>query len=67
LAIGEIKETSNRQYWEIIQRLAARGAGGVILGCTEIPLLVHEDEGNVPLFDTTYIHAAAAVDYALAT
>ncbi len=65
LAIGEIKKASNLQYWEIIDRLVAQGAGGVILGCTEIPLLVHESEGNVPLFDTTYIHAAAAVEYAL--
>lgn len=67
LAIGEIKESSNQKYWEIIHRLVQQGAGGVILGCTEIPLLVHEEEGHVPLFDTTYIHAAAAVDFALTT
>lgn len=65
LAKGQIKPASNRLYWEIIKHLSARGAGGVILGCTEIPLLVQQSEGQVPLFDTTYIHAAAAVDYAL--
>jgi len=44
---------------------AARGAQGVILGCTEIPLLVAQEQGELPLFDTTTIHARAAVDYAL--
>jgi len=41
------------------------GAEGVILGCTEIPLLVHQSDVNVPVFDTTRIHAEAAVDHAL--
>ena len=45
--------------------LVDRGAQGIILGCTEIPLLVHEKEGNIPLFDTTHIHATAAVELAL--
>ncbi len=67
LSIGEIKEASKKAYWEIIDRLSDRGAGGVILGCTEIPLLVHEEEGNIPLFDTTGIHAAAAVDLAISS
>jgi aspartate racemase len=65
LSIGEIRESSNKVYWEIINRLAEQGAEGIILGCTEIPLLVHEEEGNIPLFDTTRIHAEAAVEYAL--
>lgn len=65
LSIGEIRESSNKVYWEIINRLAEQGAEGIILGCTEIPLLVHEEEGNIPLFDTTRIHAEAAVGYAL--
>jgi aspartate racemase len=41
------------------------GAEGIILGCTEIPLLVSQEEGNIPLFDTTRLHARAAVDFAL--
>jgi aspartate racemase len=65
LSIGEIKESSRKVYWEIINRLADQGAQGIILGCTEIPLLVHEEEGNIPLFDTTRIHSLAAVEYAL--
>ena len=65
LAIGEIHETSKQTYWEIMGRLADQGAEGIILGCTEIPLLVKQEEGNIPLFDTTTIHARAAVDYAL--
>lgn len=65
LSIGKIKESSNKLYWQIINRLAKRGAQGIILGCTEIPLLVHEEEGNIPLFDTTLIHASAAVENAL--
>ena len=66
LSVGEIKDSSNKIYWQIILRLAEQGAKGIILGCTEIPLLVHEEEGDIPLFDTTFIHAAAAVEYALA-
>jgi aspartate racemase len=65
LSIGVIKDVSKKKYWEIINRLKGQGAGGIILGCTEIPLLVKEEEGSVPLFDTTGIHAAAAVDFAL--
>ena len=65
LSIGIINDASNKEYWRIIHRLTEKGAGGIILGCTEIPLLVKEAEGNVPLFDTTAIHAAAAVDFAL--
>jgi aspartate racemase len=67
LSIGEIKDSSKKKYREIIDGLAARGAGGVILGCTEIPLLVKEEEGDIPLLDTTHIHAAAAVEMALAS
>ena len=64
LSIGEIKESSRKVYWQIINRLADQGARGIILGCTEIPLLVHEEEGDIPLFDTTRIHSLAAVEYA---
>jgi aspartate racemase len=53
-------------YREVIGRLIARGAQAIILGCTEIMLLVSEEDSSVPLFDTTTIHAIAAVDRALA-
>jgi aspartate racemase len=66
LAIGEIRDASKADYWAVMNRLADNGAQGIILGCTEIPLLVKQEEGNIPLFDTTTIHARAAVDSALA-
>ena len=66
LALGELKEASRARFLGIIDDLARRGVGGVILGCTEIGLLVHDEDSHVPLFDTTRIHAAAAVEYALA-
>ena len=66
LCAGIIKPNSKQKYAEIIKRLVAEGAGGVILGCTEIGLLVKPDDSSVPLFDTTEIHAEAAVEYALA-
>ena len=66
LVVGQIREASRRRFVEIIEGLAARGAQGVILGCTEIPLLVREQDVDVPLFDTTLIHAEAALAYALA-
>lgn len=65
LIAGEIRDESRARYVEIIGRLAERGAGGVILGCTEIPLLVSEEDAGLPLFDTTAIHAEAALSYAL--
>ena len=65
LVAGEIRDESRARYVEIIGRLAERGAAGVILGCTEIPLLVSEEDAGLPLFDTTAIHAEAALDYAL--
>lgn len=65
LCMGEIKESSKMKYMEIIDRLAQGGAEGVILGCTEIGLLIKKEDSRVPLFDTTRIHAVAAVDYAL--
>jgi aspartate racemase len=66
LVVGQVREASRRRFVEIIGALAARGAQGVILGCTEIPLLVREHDVDVPLFDTTTIHAEAALNYALA-
>ncbi len=63
---GLFLEPSRIQYTEIMTRLVESGAEGIILGCTEIGLLVRPEDCSVPLFDTTKIHAAAAVDYALA-
>ena len=66
LVLGRIEPHSKEQYREIIAQMVSQGAEGVILGCTEIGLLVHQEDSPVPLFDTTRIHAAAAVEYALA-
>ena len=65
LARGIINPASRDIIWRIIGGLAERGAQGIVLGCTEIPLLVKQDQGEIPLIDTTTIHARAAVDYAL--
>lgn len=66
LVRGEIRQASKVQYIEIIERLIQYGAEAVILGCTEIGLLIRNGDCQVPLFDTTRIHAEAAVEYALA-
>ena len=66
LVLGEIKATSQAQYLAAIDRLIDCGAQGIILGCTEIGLLVHAGDCRVPVFDTTRLHALAAVDLALA-
>ena len=63
--MGILKETSRQQYRDIIQRMANQGAEAVILGCTEISLLVGPEDAPVPLFDTTTIHANAAAERAL--
>jgi aspartate racemase len=65
LAVGKLTDSSKQAYIEIINRLVERGAEGIILGCTEIPLLVKPGDVDVPLFDTTRLHAEAAVDFAL--
>jgi aspartate racemase len=67
LCQGEIHEASRQVFIDSIQRLAAEGAQAVILGCTEIALLVSQQDTKVPLFDTTAIHAEKAVELALAT
>ena len=64
--IGEIRPESKERYLAIIERLIQFGAEGVILGCTEIGLLVQDGDCRVPLFDTTRIHAGAAVEFAQA-
>ncbi len=65
LCLGEIVPESRAQYLRIIDALAARGAQAVILGCTEIGLLVKQADSSVMLFDTTLIHAKAAVERAI--
>jgi len=65
LCLGRIEPASKAAYLDIIDALAARGAQGVILGCTEIGMLVGQADTAVPLFDTTAIHAQAAVNWAL--
>ena len=66
LCLGRIVDGSRDAYRTIIEDLVARGAQGVILGCTEIGLLIGEGDASVPLFDTARIHAEAAADWALA-
>lgn len=65
LCVGKIDRASKEQYISIMDRLVKNGAEGIILGCTEISLLVRDEDSHVPLFDTTNIHAVAAVEYAL--
>ena len=66
LVRGEIRPASREAYRAVIAELVARGAEGIVLGCTEIMLLVDQSDSAVPLFDTTHLHALAAVDWALA-
>ncbi len=66
LCQGVVLEESRKAYVEVIDRLVARGAQGVILGCTEIEMLIQDDDVAVPTFPTTTIHVQAAVDRALA-
>ena len=66
LCLGQVREDSRRAYQHIVAGLVARGAEGVILGCTEIGLLLRPEDAPVPLFDTGRIHAEAAVEFALA-
>ena len=66
LCLGQIKDASRAAYLKIIDDLAAQGAEGVILGCTEIAMLVKPEHTSVRCFDTTAIHAEAAVNMALA-
>lgn len=66
LCLGTVSEVSKRQYLEIISKLEKRGAQGVILGCTEIGLLVQQKDTSLPVFDTTKIHAEKAAMLAMA-
>ena len=65
LCQGQLLASSRQYYQQVIQDLANKGAEGVILGCTEIGLLIQQADSPIPVFDTTAIHAAAAVDFLL--
>ncbi|KML02987.1 aspartate/glutamate racemase family protein [Rossellomorea marisflavi] len=65
LCLGKIVAASKRVYQQVIEKLIDKGCQGVILGCTEISLLIKQGDVAVPLFDTTALHAEAAVTYAL--
>lgn len=65
LVLGVVREESRAVYQEAIARLVACGAEGVVLGCTEIELLVGQADATVPVFPTTRLHAEAAVEFAL--
>jgi aspartate racemase len=65
LVLGKINSSSKKQYVNIIKSLVSQGAEGIILGCTEIGMLIQAKDSPVPLFDTTRIHAEAAVEFAL--
>ena len=67
LVAGEVRDASREKYRAVIHRLVERGAEAIILGCTEIMLLVSQQDSPVPVFDTTRLHAEAAVDLALST
>ncbi|MBI9109281.1 MAG: aspartate/glutamate racemase family protein [Spirochaetales bacterium] len=67
LCQGALTAESRARYLEIIEKLIASGAEGIVLGCTEIPMLIKQEHVDVPVFDTTLIHAEAAVREALNT
>lgn len=66
LCLGKVNEESRHAYIKVMERLTAQGAQAVILGCTEIAMLVKPEHTDIRLFDTTRIHAEAAVTFALA-
>lgn len=65
ICLGQLKLETKDRYLKLIERLVEKGSQGVILGCTEIPLIVQQKDTSIPLFDTTQIHAMAAVDQVL--
>lgn len=65
LCLGKVLKSSQQVYLETIDELTQRGAQAIILGCTELGMLVHQQDTNVPLFDATVIHAQKAVEWAL--
>jgi aspartate racemase len=65
LCRGERRPESRQWMLGLVEQLGERGAGGVILGCTEIPLVIHQQDCSLPLFNTTLLHAEKALDYAI--
>lgn len=65
LCLGKLRVESRNKFLDIINRLASKGAEGIVLGCTEIPLLIKQEDTVIPVFNTTQLHAAAAVSAAL--
>ena len=65
LCKGIISEESKNEYIKIINNLVLSGAEGIVLGCTEIPLLIKQEDVKIPIFDTTIIHSISAVEFAL--
>jgi len=65
LCEGVVRPESKRQYVAEVARLREQGADGVILGCTEITMLIGQDDFDIPVFDTTWLHSKAAMDFAL--
>jgi aspartate racemase len=66
LCLGILNDESRKQFIAIIENLTRKGAQGIVLGCTEIPLLITREDVQVPIFDTTTLHARKAVELALA-
>lgn len=67
LCLGEIKSSSRDVYLRVLAELVEEGAEAVILGCTEIGMLINQSHTDTPLYDTTAIHAAKAVDWAISS
>lgn len=65
LVLGDVRDSSRAAYVDVVDRLVEEGAEGVVLGCTEIEMLLRPEDVDVPLFPTTRLHALAAVDFAL--
>jgi aspartate racemase len=65
LCVGIVRPESKRDYVAEVEHLRRQGADGVILGCTEITMLIGQDDFDIPVFDTTWLHSTAAMDFAL--
>ncbi len=65
MVVGRIIKSSKEEFKKIIKNLELNGAVGVVLGCTEIPLLIKQEDCDIPIFDTMTIHALVAVEMAL--
>ncbi len=65
LGKGKFLSSTKQQFLQLMEKLSSQGAEGVVLGCTEIPILIKQEDTPVPVFDTTLLHATAAVDFVL--